>query len=237
MDDETDDTFTAIGWALKRNLSFGNGATASGEVLEIIPDTDMQSLRASFASAPSGLDVVTGLPTLELGEEGRIAILLPALNATTQMTRIPKPTGVLAGAHYDLIGSAVDAADKPQPATLTWLRNVDIASTVAVSGWLAPPTGLMVSNGTFSFTPSAGATVHGAELQTQTGDRRWSITIFDGSTSFTLPGLAPDPLPLGTIGFAVSALRIPGADLTDVAFDDLADALTDIATDRITYSR
>ena len=77
----------------------------------------------------------------------------------------------------------------------------------------------------------------GAELQTATGERRWSITIFDGSTSFTLPGLSPDPLPLGSIGYAVSALRIPGADLADVAFDDLADRLTDIATDQITYSR
>ena len=121
--------------------------------------------------------------------------------------------------------------------TLHWLRNVDISTTVAVSGWLQPPTALAMSNGRFSFSPSPGATVHGAELQTQTGERRWSITIFDASTSFTLPGLSPDPLPLGTIRLAVSALRIPDADLTDVAFDELADRLTDIATDELTYSR
>ena len=79
--------------------------------------------------------------------------------------------------------------------------------------------------------------MHGAELQTMDGQRRWSITIFDGTTSFTLPGLSPDPLPLGTIRFAVSALRIPGVDLKNIVFDDLRDVLTDISTDEITYSR
>ena len=206
-------------------------------MLDIIRDADMQSLTASFASAPSGLDYVGALPTLELGAEGRIAIILPALDSTSLMTRVPKPTGILADAHYDLIATARDAVDEPQPVTLRWLRNVDIATTVAVSGWLPPPTGLTVSSGTYSFTPAAGATLHGAELQTATGERRWSITIFDGSTSFTLPGLSPDPLPLGSIGYAVSALRIPDVDLADVAFDELSDRVTDIATDQITYSR
>jgi len=236
-DVESDDTFTAIAWALKRNLSFGKGAMASGEVLDIIRDADMQSLAASFASAPSGLDYVGALPTLELGAEGRIAIISPALDSTSLMTRVPKLTGTLADAHYDLIATARDAIDKPQPVTLRWLRSVDISTTVAVSGWLPPPTALTVSSGTYSFTPAAGATLHGAELQTPTGERRWSITIFDGSTSFTLPGLAPDPLPLGSIGYAVSALRIPDVDLTDVVFDGLADRLTDISTDLVTYSR
>ena len=91
--------------------------------------------------------------------------------------------------------------------------------------------------GKFSFTPVTGATVHGAELQTMDGQRRWSITIFDDTTSFTLPGLSPDPLPLGTIRFAVSALRVPGADVQNIVFDDLRDVLTDISTDEITYSR
>ena len=106
------------------------------------------------------------------------------------------------------------------------------SATVAVPSWLPPPTAIAMTGGTFSFTPVAGATVHGAELQTMDGQRRWSITIFDSTTSFTLPGLSPDPLPLGTIRFAVSALRIPGVDLKNVVFDDLRDVLTDISTRR-----
>src|SRR6188474_2189928 len=102
---------------------------------------------------------------------------------------------------------------------------------------MAPPSAIAMTGGRFSFTPVAGATVHGAELRTMDGQRRWSITIFDGTTSFTLPGLSPDPLPLGTVRFSVSALRIPDVDLKNVAFDELADVLTDISSDEITYSR
>ena len=136
-----------------------------------------------------------------------------------------------------MIASATDDPTKPLPATLTWLRNVNPSATVAVMGWLPPPTAITMSGGQFSFTPVTGATVHGAELQTTDGQRRWGITIFDDTTAFTLPGLSPDPLPLGTIQFAVSALRVPGVDLKNIVFDDLRDVLTDISTDAITYSR
>ena len=236
-DDDSDDTFTATGWAIKTGLSFGAGTTTGGEILDMIADADMQSFTASFASGPSGLDYVVGLPVLDLGAEGRISIILPALTKTTLMTRVPRLTGPLAGAHYDMIASATDDAAKPMPATVTWLRGVNPSATVAVTSWLPPPTAIAMTGGTFSFTPVTGATVHGAELQTMDGQRRWSITIFDGTTSFTLPGLAPDPLPLGTIRFAVSALRIPGADVKNIVFDDLRDVLTDISTDEITYAR
>src|SRR6185503_5481316 len=128
----------------------------------------------------------------------------------TRMTRVPKLTGALAGAHYDMLASAIDDPTKSLPATTTWLRNVNPSATVAVSSWMAPPSAIAMTGGRFSFTPVAGATLHGAELQTMDGQRRWSITILDGSTSFTLPGLSPDPLPLGTIRFSVSALKIPG---------------------------
>src|SRR4029079_1006932 len=133
--------------------------------------------------------------------------------------------------------TAVDDPTKSLPATITLLRNVNPSSTVAVTSWLPPPTGVATSNGVFSFTPASGATLHAAELQTMDGQRRWAITIFDGSTSFTLPGLSPDPLPLGTIRYAVSALRIPGVDLRNLVFDQLGDVVTDISTDAITYSR
>jgi len=236
-DDDTDDTFTATGWAIKTGLSFGEGTTTNSESLEPIADADMQSFSATFASGPSGLDNVAGLPQLDLGTDGRIGIILPALNKTMTTTRVPKLTGPLAGAHYDMIASATDDPAKPLPATITWLRNVNPSATVAVTGWLPPPTAIAMSGGQFSFTPVTGATLHGADLQTMDGQRRWGITIFDGTTEFTLPGLSPDPLPLGTIQFAVSALRIPGADLKNVVFDDLGDLVTDISTDAITYSR
>ncbi len=236
-DDDSDDTTVITGWAIKTGLSFADGTTTGAERLEMIADSDMQSFAATFASGPSGLDYVIAYPVLDLGTDGRITIILPTLDKTSMMTRVPKLTGPLAGGHYDMIAAARDDATKALPSTLTWLRNVNPSATVAVGSWLPPPTGIAMAGGRFSFTPVAGATLHGAELQTMDGQRRWSITIFDDTTSFTLPGLSPDPLPLGTIRFSVSALRIPGVDLKNVVFDDLADVLTDISTDEVTYSR
>jgi hypothetical protein len=236
-DDETDDTNTVIGWGIKTGLSFGAGTTTGAETIPMIADSDMQPFAASFATAPSGLDYVIAYPVLDLGGDGRITIILPTLDKTSMMTRAPKLVGPLVNGRYDMIASARDDAAKAQPSTLTWLRMVDASKTVAVSSWLPPPTAIAMTAGTFSFTPVPGATVHSAELQTMDGQRRWAITIFDGTTSFALPGLSPDPLPLGTVRFAVSALRVPGVDLKNVAFDDLGDVVTDISSDEITYSR
>jgi hypothetical protein len=149
---------------------------------------------------------------------------------------VPRPTGALAGGRYDFIAQARDAADQEQPATLTWLRGVNASGTVAVSTWLSPPTSLSTAGGTFSFTPVAGATLHSAEIINPNGQRAWSITIFDGSASFTLPGLSPDPIQLGSVRFAVSALKIPGFDLTNASFDDARDLLTDLSTEEVTYN-
>jgi hypothetical protein len=236
-DDTTDDTTVVTGWGLKTGLTFAAGSTTPGESIQPIADADMQSFVASFATGPAGLDYVVAYPVLDLGAEGRINIILPTLDSVTKMTRVPRLTGPIAGAHYDMLATAIDDPTKSLPATLTWLRSVNPSSTVAVTSWLPPPTGVAMANGTFSFVPASGATLHSAELQTSDGQRRWAITIFDGSTSFTLPGLSPDPLPLGTIQYAVSALRIPGVDLKNVVFDDLRDVLSDISTDAITYSR
>jgi hypothetical protein len=107
---------------------------------------------------------------------------------------------------------------------------------VAVGGWLPPPSGLSANAGTYGFSAVAGATLHGAEMKTTAGDRAWSITIFDGSTSFTLPGLTPDPLPAGMVRMTVSALQIPGVVLTSVNFDDARELVSASSSDELTFT-
>jgi len=235
-DAEADDTITVIAWAVKTGLSLSANDSATGETLTIIADADMVALNASFASPPSGMDDIVGYPVLELGDDGRIPIILPALNATNTMTRVPKTIGPLAGATLGLIAQARDAADKVEPATLRWLRNVNPTGTVAVNDWLPPPSSLAASSGTFSFAPVAGATLHGAEIRTMAGERLWSVSIFDGSTSFTLPGLSPAPIPAGMTRLQTSALHIPGISLTDVRLDDARDKITALSSDEITFT-
>ena len=68
------------------------------------------------------------------------------------------------------------------------------------------------------------------------GKRAWSITIFDDTTSFTLPGVSPDPLAAGPALFSASGLVVPGFKVDDARFDELADKLTHIATDQIMFT-
>lgn len=234
--DSSDDTLTLIGWALATGLDFAADQSASGQTLSLLADADMQTLTASFTSPPPGLDALAAFPLLDIGEAGRIPITFPALDLTHTSTRVPRDTGALAGSTYDLLAQARDATDKPDPSTLAWSHGVDPSATVSMSAWLAPPSGISASAGTFGFSPVPGATLHGAEIQTTAGERLWSITIFDGSTSFTLPGLTPDPIPAGTNALAVSALEIPGIDLANVSFDDARDRLTALSNDRITFT-
>jgi hypothetical protein len=232
---DADDTFTFIGMAIKTGLNFAANDIATGETIPMLADTDLQTFTASFASLPSGLDYMGAFPALELGEDGRIGFTLPALDMTHTTTRVPKLTGALAGAHYSLIAQAQDSQTQQRPSSLAWLRQVDVASTVTLSTWLSPPSNISVSGGTYAFSASTGATLHGGEIQAMDG-RVWSITIFDGSTSFTLPGLSPDPLPAGTLTFEASALQIPGVDLGNFKLDDARDKLSGIATDFVTFT-
>ena len=61
------------------------------------------------------------------------------------------------------------------------MRNVDLAAPVAIASWLPPPSNILVSAGTFSFSAVSGATVHGGEIQNVQGQRVWSITVFAGN--------------------------------------------------------
>ena len=234
---DTDDTFSVIGWAVKTGLTFNAGQTATGEALTLLTDAEMTTMTVAFASAPAGLDDVAALPLIDLGADGRLVIATPRLEPMAPMARVPKTTGLLASGRYDVLGIAQDAKDKNQPATLTWLRGVNVASAVMVSRWLIPPSELAAAAGSYSFAPVMGANVHGADFEAINGSRLWSVTLFDNVTSFTLPGLSPDPLPAGMVRMKVSAIEIPGVDLNNIAFDDLADKLTRFSSNELVFTR
>ena len=236
-DDDTDDTFTITGWAIKRGLSPAKGDSLMGETLEMIADADAQNFTASFAALPSGMNYMGAFPALELGDEGRIPLVAPALDMTHTTTRVPSATGTLAGIKYSLIAQAQDAKDQANPSSLAWLHDVNAGATVQLASWLPPPSTISTANGTFAFSAVAGATVEGGEIQDANGNRLWSVTLFDGSTSFTLPGLSPDPLPAGMLQFQAQALQIPGLDLGNFTLDDARDKITGVANDVVMFTR
>jgi hypothetical protein len=236
-DDMGDDVITVIGWALDTGLTLNANQTVVGETLTMVATGDLQPFAASFPALPAGMSYLASYPEINLGDAGRIAIVFPVLGASLTMTSVPKirapTTAGLTGATYDLLASAQPTKDLNEPASLAWLHAVDASKTVAVPGWLPPPTAITDAGGTYAFTPVAGATLHSAEIKNPDGSRAWSITIFDGSTSFTLPGITPDPLAAEADTMTVSALQIPGIDLTNVAFDDAQQALTALSSDQI----
>jgi hypothetical protein len=242
--DMSDDIITPVGWALLTGLDLTAGATQVGETLPLVAASDLQTFTAAFPSLPPGMTFFNGYPAIELpGGQGRIPAIVPTLGASVMMTSVPKlgaPTTVgLAGGSYDLLAQAQATKTAAEPATLAWMHGVNAAATVTLPSWLPAPTGITAAAGVYSFVPVSGATLHGAEFKDPgSGARTWSVTIFDGTTSFSLPGLSPDPLTTssGMDTLTVSALVIPGIDLTNVGFDDATQKLTDLSSDQITFT-
>src|SRR5207248_280564 len=193
----TDDIITPVGWALLTGLTFSANQAVVNETLPAVAAGDLQAFTAAFPALPAGMTYFNAYPAIELpGGVGRIPAVVPTLGAKVMMTSVPKLTGTttagLAGGSYDLIARAQATQTAGAPSTLDWMHDVNAAGTVTLAAWLAPPTAITALNGRYSFVPTTGATVHSAEFKDpQTGNRTWSVTIFDGSSSFTLPGLAP----------------------------------------------
>jgi hypothetical protein len=243
-DDMSDDIITPVGWALLTGLTLTAGQTVVSETLPAVAPGDLQPFTATFPALPAGMTYFNAYPAIELpGGVGRIPAIVPTLGASVMMTSVPKLTGAttagLAGGSYDLLASAQATQTASEPATLDWMHGVNAGATVTLAAWLSPPTAITSLNGRYSFVPTTGATLHAAEFKDpQSGNRTWSVTIFDGSSSFTLPGLSPDPLTTSTgmDTLTVSALTIPGISLTDVAFNDASQKLTGLASDQITVT-
>jgi hypothetical protein len=243
-DDSTDDIITPLGWALLTGLDLTAGATTVNETLPQVAATDLVPFSATFPTLPAGMTYFNAYPAIELpGGAGRIPAVVPTLGPNVTMTSIPKLGGTttvgLAGGSYDLLASAQATMNAAEPGSLSWMHGVSATSPVAVSPWLPAPTGIAASGGHYSFVPVTGATLHAAEFKDPNGGARtWSVTIFDGSTTFSLPGLSPNPLATssGTDTLTVSALVIPGINLGNVGFDDATQKLTGLSTDQITFA-
>ena len=243
-DDSTDDIITPLGWALLTGLDLTAGATTVNETLPQVAAADLVPFSATFPALPAGMTYFNAYPAIELpGGQGRIPAVVPALGAKVTMTSIPRLGGTttvgLAGGSYDLLAQAQATMTAAEPASLTWMHGVSATAPVALGPWLTAPTGIAASGGQYSFVPVAGATLHAAEFKDPNGGARtWSVTIFDGSATFTLPGLSPDPLATagGTDTLTVSALVIPGINLGNVAFDDATQKLTGLSTDQISFT-
>ncbi|HLL22492.1 MAG TPA: hypothetical protein VK427_10190, partial [Kofleriaceae bacterium] len=101
------------------------------------------------------------------------------------------------------------------PATSLVLRRGLTGTQLAAGSWLAPPTGTPTRTGATWTTP-AGATVF-ALAYAQGATKVLGVSVFDGSTSVTVPDLIA--VPSGPLTVTLEAIGAPGLDVTSFSLD------------------
>jgi hypothetical protein len=221
--DPSDDTYTLIGYAAGSPVTMSSGQTLSNESLAMIAKTSETAISVSLPSAPPGLAHVIAIPMLDTGTDGKLVFPLPQIDPGHPSSQVLAPTGQFAGT-YDVVALATPNATTSSPYS-TVLQNGVTLPSVTIDPFLAAPSGLSATGGTYKFTAAAGASLHDAQLRTSAGTVLWNVSILDGSTSFALPALTPDPLPTGKLTLAITAADIASFDPGHFAVPDLTSRL------------
>ena len=221
--DPSDDTYTLIGYAAGSPVTLSSGQTQSNESLAMISKAAETAISVSFPSAPSGLGHVIGIPMLDTGGSGKLVFPLPQIDPGHPSLQVLAPTGQFAGT-YDVVALATPSATVATPYS-TVLQNGVTLPSVTIDPFLAAPTGLSASNGTYKFTAVSGASLDDARLTKSDGTVLWNVSILDGSTSFALPTLSPDPLPTGKLTLAITAADVGSFDAGHFAVPDITSRL------------
>jgi hypothetical protein len=204
--DTADDTYTLIGYAAGDVVTLTEGQQITAESLAMVTGT--QQLSVVFPTAPAGLPNIVAIPELQLADgSGRVVLPLPPLSAATPTKAVLAPTGKFSGT-YEVVALATANATANAPFSTSFVHNVTASATLPA--WLAPPSGLS-RGASYSFTAAAGAAFHTAQI-TRANAPLWNITILDGSSTFTLPALSPDPLAGGGGTLSLTAADVPGFD-------------------------
>lgn len=220
--DVTDDTYRLIGYAVGDSMIVESGQAVNGESLTIVAAGQLTDMTVNLQQPPSGLSDVIAIPMLDLGADGRIVFPLPTLTPTNRMTKVLAPTGRFAGT-YDLVTVATPPGAAATPYASSFARGITSLASVMATSWLAPPTGVTFAAGAVSFAAPASpiryATFRSGLVPV------WNVAILDGSSGFTLPALATDPLPGGTIALEITPADVPAFDAGNFRIDDLRSTL------------
>lgn len=219
-----DDTYTVYGYATKTGLNLTKDQMVSNETLDMLADTDLQSVTLGFPTAPAGLSFIAALPAIDLGTE-MIVFPVPGLTPMATTQKAPKLTGAFSSGTYNVIGIAQADKMTASPSTLQIQKNVNLGATYTLPDFLPTPTNVSASGGTYSFAPAAGAAVHTAKFTGANGKVAWNVALLDDSMSFMLPSLNPDALPAGMDRLTITAVDIPSFDATNFSLDAIQNTL------------
>jgi hypothetical protein len=214
-----DDTQTLVAYASRTGVMVSDGVAQTGQDLTVIPMAMTSTVAVDFGTPPSGLTQTLGLVGIELGD-GSGVIQLPVTNAMSPSAQVPSLAN-FSGATYRLSAIAQNTATPPNQA-ITLHKHLSTTS-LAAGEWTPPPTNVMVTRTSASWTNVTGAVIHGVEYDSG-ATAVLSITSFDGTSSAMIPDIVT--IPSGSLAVKVQALAGSGIDLTDLEIDRDRDKLT-----------
>ncbi|MGE0871804.1 MAG: hypothetical protein AB7P03_24825 [Kofleriaceae bacterium] len=218
-----DDTQTLIGWASAGGITVAAGVDQSGKDLTMIAEGSLVTETVDFATPPANLPDRAAIIGIDLGQDGVFQI--PLFRTPTEPSlKVPSLASV-SGTGYRLTGLATDNAQTPKPESIVLRRGLT-GTALSAGTWIAPPTNTTVTRTAAAWTPSTGATVHSVEYAQGTA-KLLNITVFDGTTSVTVPDLVA--LPAGLLIGKVSAIGAAGLDTSSFSLDSDRDKLSEVA--------
>ncbi len=235
--DDSDNTVEVMGYAFHLNTVVEDGVDQDGLVLEQTEASGLTDVTIDVADLPSGLDA-SGLSLgLELPDQG-IMMLGVAQNPPSEIeVPLPSLSGDFAEGEYLTYAYAGELGVENGDASVILQHHItDLSQTIALGDWLDMASDLAVSGGTYSFTPVAASPLSTVTFYEPSGDKVWNIVLLDERTSFTLPGLDPNPLPSGSVDMGVSQFAAPDLDLGDFSIDEFWNVLERTSTSRTTLT-
>ena len=204
--DETDDTMTIIGWAIRSGIVVEDGVNQSGLALEQVEAGNLQNVTVDLGTPPASLTTTAALVGIEVGSDE--VVQLPVFLATDKTTAlVPEPEVFGAGATYRLTAIA-QTASGDQGAQSIVLRQGQTATALAAGEWLVPPTGFTASRTEATFDPVEGALL-GQVSWSDATQNILEITLFDPVRTAVVPALVALPAS-GTLTARAAGI---GADL------------------------
>lgn len=234
--DPSDDTYDLLGYAVGSPMDVSAGQSITGESFTAIADGALTNASITIPGGPAGLGDPVALPFLDLGADGQLVFPLPTLRPGRSSTRVPALTGSFSGGHYNVVGLASPSFGDAYPYSASFQRDVGVDGD-SLPVWLPAAGGLAGSGGNYSFTPVSGASLHVVNLVDGGGDVAWTVTVIDGSSSFQLPAVTPDPLPGSGLTMRVAAVELPGFDPTSFGLGDFGNRVARVSEAAAPVSR
>ncbi len=225
--DDTDDVQIPIAYAAKTGITVADGVDQATNNLPLIEAGNLENVSIDTAGAPASLTERATIIGYDLSADEVVQV--PVTTGADQSAYlVPKPAA-LGATSYRLSAIAQTASGDRGAQSIVIRRNLT-GPALSTGDWIVPPTGVSATRTTATFTPTPGAKAHSVTWETTAGDELFNVTIFDETSSVTVPASAA--LPSGALRARVTAI---GAtfDVNDFSLDDDIDQLFGLASEPV----